>query len=92
MAKVFEAVLKPASGGFGMWQCGEWSEVEGAETIREWELLANDNGINLREAGELNGMIYDQSGGTPYAGQFIDPKTGEPVDDTESFWIVREEE
>ena len=75
-----------------MWQAGEWSEVEGVETISDWELVANDNGINLREAGELDGIIYGQSNGKPYAGRFIDAKTGEPVDDTESFWIVREEE
>jgi len=92
MPKVYEAVLKPATGGFGMWQVGEWTEVEGAESIRDWELLANDNGINLREAGELNGIIYDQSGGIPYAGQFINPKTGEPFNDEESFLIVREDE
>jgi hypothetical protein len=91
MPKVYEAVLKPASSGFAMWQVGKWSEVEGAESIREWELRANDNGINLREAGELNGMIYDQSGGTPYAGQFTNPETGDPYNDEESFWIVRED-
>lgn len=88
MAKIYESVLQPASGGFGMYDMGESCLVEGIESLDEWVLAANENGYNVREASELNGKIFNQNGATIYAIAPYNPTTGETDEDRQSLHAV----
>jgi len=92
MAKVYESVLKPASGGFGMYDLGEFNFVDGIETADQWADAANENGFNVREASELDGKVYGQSGAKIYAIAPYNPATGETDEDRQSFHAVSVED
>ena len=88
--KVYEATVHPHHGGFGMYEMGEPCVVEGVESEEQWCLLANENGYNVREAGEFNGKVYGQNGATIYAIAPYDPKNGKTREDEQSFYAVWE--
>ena len=76
MARVFEGVLIPASGGFGMWEMGEYVATE-CETIADWLSLCEYNGLTVETTDALDGRVYEQNGATIYAATTI--IDGEPV-------------
>jgi hypothetical protein len=60
--------VKPASGGFGMFDLGEAVEQPEFETISDWLADAAGNGYTTDEgtqaaAADANGNIYGQGGG-----------------------------
>lgn len=58
--RVFEAIVSPASGGFEMWQVGEWSECEGCADIQSWVSVCQDNGVEVEHTDEIDGRVYEQ--------------------------------
>lgn len=86
--KVYEATVKAASGGFGMYErhCEGPQECEGISSVGEWKAQAAEStGCDVRQAVELEGRIYGQLGGTPYA---LCDETGEVM----SYHLVYTEE
>lgn len=67
VATVSEATVSEASGGFGMYDCGELIICEGVESLDEWVAAAeNGTGCDIEPAEEIGGKIYNQNGGLPY--------------------------
>jgi len=62
MAKVMEARLTPASGGFGEYDWVEAVEVEGAEDGLDYEAMLNDAGLSWERTDELSGRIHREIG------------------------------
>ena len=72
MAKVYEARVEAADGGFGDYQVEANGPhlVEGADSISEAIELALSNEVELEPAPEIGGRIQGQNGGEPY--KFVD--------------------
>lgn len=68
--KVYEAVVVPAAGGFGCWDMKGRSLVEDVQSIHEWVDRLTADGISVREAPEIDGLIYRQSGAKPFCVTF----------------------
>lgn len=60
--KIYEAVIKPHHGGFGLFQQGPEELVEGIESLLEWEALAAENGALTYAEDEIGGLVYGQCG------------------------------
>jgi hypothetical protein len=86
MSKVYEAVVSGASGGFGMYQVGEYFEVDGCESLEEWIAMAEENnpGKDVVPADDISGKIYGQNEVPVY-------RVGEAYSESESLHCVRVE-
>jgi hypothetical protein len=65
--RIYEARFLPASGGFGDWQEGEWSEFDGATTFGEWLTEACEGtgcDVEFVEAPD-SGAVYGSASGCP---------------------------
>lgn len=65
--KLYEATLSPADSGFGMYQvnAGTMEQIN-YNNITDWTDYMGSV-CDWRWADELNGMIYEQNGGKPFA-------------------------
>ena len=73
MAAIYEAVVRPAHGGFGEWDYTEIERVKGVRSVAAWkrEAVRDRPGYSVVPAPEISGAIHNQmvSGlgyGTPY--------------------------
>ena len=78
---VYEAIVKPASGGFGMYDMGEFCECEGVETLEEWLAAVSEaavlsaHGETVEAAPDVDGRVYNQNGRPIYRMTYADGGT-----------------
>lgn len=66
MSRIYEAVVRPASSGFGMYDHGEVCECEGIESLDEWIAAAETGCERVELAEDVSGRVYSQDGATIY--------------------------
>jgi len=54
---IYEASLRPASGGFGEWQRGELLRLERAETFGDWEMACLYPFEHVDAPGAIQGEV-----------------------------------
>ncbi len=57
---LYTAILKPASGGFDMWEYSEYAIEEGCDSLNDMLGLLMSAGALFEKVPELNGCIYNQ--------------------------------
>lgn len=90
MARVYAAVLKPASGGFGMWDVGEWEVVPRVRTVGGWMRMAKREqpAATYSVDYDISGRVYGQDGATIVKARHWYPDGGP----AETRYAVRVEE
>jgi hypothetical protein len=90
MTRIYEALVQPASGGFGMWQvAADGPELTDYESLDDFESYMDSYAeVSWRWADEISGSIYNQNGGRPFAWQ----NHGEPDANKWSYGLLYVEE
>lgn len=60
MAKVYEAAVKPSSGGTHPYEVGEWDLIDGCPSLLIWKIRAMAAAADVEEAPDLDGCVKDQ--------------------------------
>jgi hypothetical protein len=85
---ILEATVQPASSGFGMYQRSPEAPAETAfRTLEEFAAHMNRE-YDWRWATDIDGKIYDQDGGKPFAWR----ASGQPDDEGWSYGLVYEQD